>query len=229
LKTLLFALTHQDDEVGYAGAIARHTHAGDRVVLLWLTRGEMTEVFGTLPLDEVARRRTESGLEAARILGCEPRFMDFPDTRVQATPEAAAEVARVIADVKPDAVITWGEAWGRGMRHPDHQATGRIVRDAVTLARISRVVAPLPPHRAAAPVFTMRGEFSTLPCAAIDVEPVLEVVLEVGRFYRGLVGWPPGDAWLIDRLTAAGAVAGCRLAELYDAWETPPGLFDRLV
>lgn len=229
MKTVLVGLTHQDDEIGCSGTILRHVRRGDRVVLLWLTRGEMTEIFGRLPLDEVARRRTESGIEAARILGAEPRFMDMPDTRIQATPEAAAEVARVIAEVRPDAVVTWGEAWARGMRHPDHQATGKIVRDAVTLARMSRVVAPAQPHREPAPVFTLRGEFSTLPRLAIDVEPVLDTVLELSRFYRDLVGWPPSDEWLLDRLRTAGEPHGLAAAELFDAWETPAGAADALV
>lgn len=229
MKTILVALSHQDDEIGCAGTIAVHARRGDRVVLLWLTRGEMTEIFGSLAVDEVAQRRTESGREAARILGAEARFMDFPDTRVEATPEAAARVAHVIADVQPDAVVTWGEAWVRGMRHPDHQATGKIVRDAVTLARIGRVVAPAAPHREPAPVFTLRGEHSTLPVAAVDVTPAVDTIRELGRYYRDLVGWPPSEEWLLERLETAGRSHGTEAAELFDAWETPAGLLRGLV
>ena len=52
---------------------------GDRVVLLWLTRGEMTEALGPIPTEEIIRRRTEHGRIAGEILGVETRFMDFPD------------------------------------------------------------------------------------------------------------------------------------------------------
>lgn len=226
--TLLVALSHPDDEVGCAGTIAAHRAAGHRVVLLWVTRGEMTEIYGDLPTERVAERRMEQGREAAGILGAEPRFLDFPDTRVQATPDAAAEVAAVIADVRPDAVVTWGDAWIRGMRHPDHQATGRIVRDAVTLARLSRVVAPLEPHREPTPVFTLRGEHSTLPTAAVDVAPHLDTVLALAAFYRERVGWPEED-FLMDRLRRAGRRHDLDVAELFDAWETPPGVGPRLL
>lgn len=223
MGTLLVALTHPDDEVGCAGTIAAHAARGDRVVLLWLTRGTMTEAFAELDEDEVARVRTAHGEEAASILGAEARFLDFPDTRVQASPEAAGEVARVMADVEPDAVVTWGEAWVRGMRHPDHQATGKIVRDAITLARIGRVVAPLPPHRENVVLYTLRGRHSTLPPAAVDVTAQRARIRDLAGFYREQLGWPP-EPWLRERLERAGAAWQVEAAELFDAWETPPGL-----
>ena len=223
MSTILVALSHPDDEVGCAGTIAAHTAAGDRVVLLWLTRGEMTEAFPDLSADQIAGRRTEIGEEAAGILGAEPRFLDFPDTRVEATPEAGRTVAQTIADVRPDAVLTWGDAWGRGMRHPDHQATGKVVRDAITLARIGRVTAPAEPHRSDAPVFTLRAEHSTLPTLAVDVTDHVDAILELGAFYRERVGWPE-KGFLEDRLRRAGARYDVEAAELFDAWETPPGL-----
>ena len=228
LSTLLVALSHPDDEVGCAGTIATHAAAGDRVVLLWLTRGEMTEIYGDLDQTEVAERRQRHGQEAAEILGAEARFLSFPDTRIQATPDAAREVATVIADVRPDAVVTWGDAWVRGMRHPDHQATGRIVRDAITLARLRRVVGPAEPHRDPAPLFTLRGQHSILPQTLVDVSSQLDRVLEVASYYRERVGWPE-EEWLSDRLRRAGEPHGVAAAERFDAWETPPGLVARLV
>lgn len=228
MKTLLVALTHPDDEVGCAGTIAAHRAAGDRVVLLWLTRGEMTEAYGDLTLEEVAERRIEQGSTAARILDAEPRFLSFPDTRVQATPESAREVAAIIADVRPDAVVTWGDAWARGMRHPDHQATGILVRNAITLARLGRVVEPRKPHRDPAPVFTLRGEHSTLPEVTVDVTDYLDTVLELASFHRSLVGWPE-EEWLLDRLRRAGEPHGFEAAESFDAWETPAGAGKGLV
>ena len=228
MKTLLVALSHPDDEVGCAGTIAAHRAAGHRVVLLWLTRGEMTEALGRLDPEEVGRRRMAHGEAVAKLLDCEPLFMEFPDTRVEATVEAAHRVARAIAEIEPDAVITWGNAWRRGMRHPDHQATGKIVRDAVTLARIARVVEPLAPHRADVPVYTLREPPSLLPEAAVDVSDYREEVLAVARFYRERVGWPD-EAWLVGRLEAVGRRWGGAAAESFDAWETEGGLRRLLV
>ena len=227
-KTLLVGLAHPDDEVGAAGTILAQRARGDRVVVVWLTRGEMTAAFGDRPLAEVAAIREEQGRMAGEILGCETRFMDFADTRVEATAEAARQVAHLIAELRPDGLLTWGDAWGRGMRHPDHQASGKIFRDAVTLARIAKVVAPAPPHRAAMPVFTYRGAHSTLPAVALDVEPYLDRIHEIGRFYRERIGF--GDAaWIDRRLAKLGEPFGLRYAEVYDAWESAGGVVPALL
>jgi N-acetylglucosamine malate deacetylase 1 len=225
--TLLVGLAHPDDEVGAAGTIAAHRAQGGRVVIVWLTRGEKTEAFGPIPETEVAERRMEQGHRAGEILGAETHFLDFTDTGLVATPDAAAEVARLIAEIRPDALLTWGDGWVRGIRHPDHQASGRIFRDAITLARIAKTVRPREPHRAAVPVFTFRDIHSPLPTVAVDVEPYLETILELGRFYQQKIGF--GDReWLLGRLQRAGAGYGLRYAEEWDAWETMPGVVSSL-
>ena len=227
-RTLMVALAHPDDEVGAAGTILAQRRLGDRVVVVWLTRGEMTQAFGAVPPEEVARRRQELGGEAGRILDVETRFLDFPDTRVHATPEAGARVARVLAEVRPDGILTWGAGWVRGTRHPDHQATGKICRDAVTLARIARVVGPLEPHRSFCPVFTFRDLHSPLPAVAVDVEAHLDTIYELAELYRREIGF--GDReWLDGRLRGAGGRWGVTFAEEFDAWETGPGLVEALL
>ncbi|CAN5234624.1 hypothetical protein BH24GEM2_BH24GEM2_07450 [soil metagenome] len=221
-QTLLVGIAHPDDEVGVAGAILAQRARGDSVVVVWLTRGEMTEAFGPLPVDEVARLRTEQGAEAGAILDVENRFLDFPDTRLEATHDAASRVARVIADIRPDGLLTWGEAWTRGRRHPDHQACGRIFRDAITLARIAKTVHPAQPHRAAVPVWTLRDVHSILPVAVVNVQPYVARIHELGRFYHERIGF--GDpAWIEEHLGSACAPFGLQYAEVFDAYETQPG------
>ncbi len=227
-QTLLVALAHPDDEVGMVAAMRAQVERGDRVVLLWLTRGEMTEALGPIPTEEILRRRTEHGQIAGEILGVETRFLDFPDTAVHATPEAASRVARVIAEVQPDGVLTWGHAWRRGLRHPDHQATGKIVRDAITLARIKRRVAPLAPHRKPAPVFTYRGRHSQMPAVAIDAAPYRDKIRELALHYQRELEFPDPD-WLEDRLRSIGRRWDLEMAEEYDAWETRGGLVQSLL
>lgn len=108
-RTLLVGLAHPDDELAAAGTILAQRSQGDRVVIVWLTRGEQTEAFGPIPIDEVARRREVQGHRAGEILGAETIFMDFRDTELQADRPTALEVARLICDLSPDGLITWGE------------------------------------------------------------------------------------------------------------------------
>ena len=227
-ETLLVGLAHPDDEVGMAGAILAQRARGDRVVVVWLTRGEMTEAFGPLPTDEVAAIREEHGRRAGEILGVETRFLRFPDCGLTADPATAREVARLVAEVQPTGLLTWGESWGRGMRHPDHQASGRIFRDAITLARIAKLMAPVTPYRGNVPVFTMRGAHSTLPAVVLDVAPYREQIHALGRFYRETIGF--GDPeWLDRRLRQSAAPYGLEYAEVFDAWETLPGVVPALL
>jgi N-acetylglucosamine malate deacetylase 1 len=226
-KTLLVVLTHPDDEIGCAATIAAHSASGHRVVLVFLTQGEMTEALGRLSAEEVAAHRNQHAQQAGAILGCEVRFLTYQDTRVHVTPEANYDVAKLVAEIQPDAVLTWGEGWMRGIRHPDHQATGEIVRNAVTLARIARVVAPHEPHRLVAPVFTLRDRNSVLPAAAVDVSRYVDKAMELGAFYRERVGWPP-EQWHRDRLIRSGSEWGVQAAEVFDAYESESGLFKTL-
>ncbi|MGH7471520.1 MAG: PIG-L deacetylase family protein [Longimicrobiales bacterium] len=220
---LLVALSHPDDEVGCLGTIAKHRALGARVVMLFLTRGEMTEALGPRSAEEIGAERARHAEHVARMLGCETRFLDYQDTRVEVSVLAIHRIASIVAEVKPDAVLTWGDAWVRGMRHPDHQATGQIVRGAVTLARIKRVVTPIEPHRSVAPVFALRDRHSNLPCAAFDVSAHFDAILEIARYYHSQVGWPD-EAWLVQRLRVAGHRWGVAAAEEFDAWESVPGL-----
>jgi N-acetylglucosamine malate deacetylase 1 len=226
-ESLLVVLAHPDDEVGCAGTIAAHVARGQRVVLAFLTRGEMTEALGPLPPAEIAAKREQHARAAGAIMGCEVRFLEYQDTRVEVCAAASYDVAKLVADVKPGAVLTWGDGWMRGIRHPDHQATSQIVRNAVTLARIAKVTAPVTAHRGVAPVFTLRDRHSLLPAVAIDVTPHMATILEVGAFYRERVGWPPED-WHRGRLADAGREYGVAAAEKFDAYESVAGLYGAL-
>lgn len=227
-QTLLVALAHPDDELGAAGSILAQKDRGDRVVLLWLTRGEMTEALGPLSKEEIIQERKAMGERAGQILGAETRFLDFPDTRLTATPEAAHRVAKIVAEVEPDGVLTFGNAWIRGFRHPDHQAAGKIVRDAVTLARIKRVVDPQTPHREFVPVFTYRDVHSRLPTVAVNVAPHLDRLLTLAELYSEKIGFGhPG--WVRARLSAIGDRHGLSYAEEFACWETVSGTVDALL
>lgn len=227
-RTLLAVLAHPDDELTVAGTLLAQRARGDRVVVLYLTRGESTEAFGPLPPEEVAARRGELAARAAEILDVEHRFLELPDGGVTADPATARAVARVVAELEPDGLLTWGRAWVKGMRHPDHLATGRAAVDAVTVARIRKLVAPREPWRGFCPVFTIRGAHSTLPEVVVDVEPWLDGIFELAAFYSAQIGF--GDRrWLEARLKGTGAPHGLAWAEALDAWETEPGVVDSLL
>ena len=76
--------------------------------------------------DRLAEIRTAELEEALRILGVEEHhWLDYPDggcADVDAE-EAAARIAAVLDEVRPDTVVTFGPDGFTG--HPDHQAVSR--------------------------------------------------------------------------------------------------------
>jgi hypothetical protein len=67
-----------------------------------------------------------------------------------------------------------------------------------------------------------------LPAVAVDVEPYLDGIYALGEFYLKRIGF--GErAWIEERLRTAGAAFGLRYAEVFDAWESAPGIVPSLL
>lgn len=129
--TVLCIGAHPDDEMAAGGTLAKHAQAGDRVVILTLTRGGMGH--RTMPTEELKALRAREAKAAADALGAELRLLDYPDGRVSAHHQKAVdEVATHIREIRPDIVITQSNE----TFHPDHNAIHRIVMDAVFTASL---------------------------------------------------------------------------------------------
>ena len=137
MTTLLLVHAHPDDEsIATGGVILRAHHEGARVVLLTATRGEEGDIHN---MDAAAVRprlgevRTEELQRSCAILGVDRQeFLGYRDSGMSGAPsnndprafdaapldEAAARVAAVIREERPDVVVTYtpdGTYW-----HLDH-------------------------------------------------------------------------------------------------------------
>jgi len=120
-------------EISTGAVLTRHVRTGGRAVMLHLTLGE----GGNPKLSPKAygdQKRREA-LEAARVLGAEAIFGPYRDGELPDNEEARRFVADVIRQVKPSIILTH---W-RSSMHKDHEATYRVVRDAVLLAALEGV------------------------------------------------------------------------------------------
>ena len=156
--TLLLVHAHPDDEASSTGAtIAHYAAHGVRVVLVTCTNGELGDSpLGHAPDHEdhdidsvVAHRRAE--LEAAcDILGVERLvLLGYHDSGMMgwtqnddpqsfwATPvaDAAARLAVILDEERPDVVITYDEKGFYG--HPDHIQANRVTLAAVEMAAVT--------------------------------------------------------------------------------------------
>ncbi len=118
----LFIGAHPDDIEFRAGAlVCLMRQHGTRVTFAIATRGGRgwPEPIGR-PLERIRERQQYT---AAGILGgAEVVFFDYPDGSLQAHVEPlAGDLARLIADLRPDVVLSWDPEF-IDTTHPDHQA-----------------------------------------------------------------------------------------------------------
>ena len=129
LGTILGVWAHPDDESWLcAGLMARAVRAGDRVVCITATRGELGS-----PDEErwpsgapLAAVRTAELAAALAVLGVtEHHWLDYPDGGCADVDQgdAVRRVTEVMAEVQPDTVLTFGPEGMTG--HDDHKAACR--------------------------------------------------------------------------------------------------------
>lgn len=129
LGTVLGVWAHPDDETYLCGGLmARAVRAGDRVVCITATRGELGSPDeerwpSGAPLAAVRTAEMEAAL--AHLGVTEHHWLDYPDGGCPDVDqdEAVRRVADVMAEVQPDTVLTFGPDGMTG--HLDHKAVSR--------------------------------------------------------------------------------------------------------
>jgi N-acetylglucosamine malate deacetylase 1 len=208
-KTVFACFAHPDDEVGALGTLANHVDRGDRVMLAWMTCGENTSMAKGKTSVEVARERRVHGQEVGKIIGCQVAFFDYGDTHVQLTRDAAVQMGRFIAELKPDTIITWDNF----NNHPDHRETSKIIMDGIRFARLPRLVEPHTPHRIELPVYQFVDLRSRDPIIYVDVSEQIDKIVKAVAVYAEAFDWPNVEERVRLRRASIGMECGVRYAE----------------
>jgi LmbE family N-acetylglucosaminyl deacetylase len=169
--------------------MARAVRAGDRVVCITATRGELgSPDEARWPSGAaLADVRTREMAAALAVLGVEEHhWLDYPDGGCAGVDqdEAVRRVAAVMADVRPDTVLTFGPDGMTG--HPDHQAASAwataafasAARDGARLAYATNTPEWLSRFRAALDEHNVFMGFEP-PCTPVE-ELAVHVVLDGG-------------------------------------------------
>ncbi|MEK7807200.1 MAG: PIG-L family deacetylase [Chloroflexota bacterium] len=148
--SVLAVFAHPDDEgFGCGGALAMLVARGARVTLVCATNGDVGEIsdpalatpetLGQVRQEELRRAMALTGIDDLRFLGYRDSGMagtaenHHPDSLNQAEPDrVVAQLAGIIREVRPEAVITHDPTGGYG--HPDHKAVHQHVSRAFSLA-----------------------------------------------------------------------------------------------
>jgi LmbE family N-acetylglucosaminyl deacetylase len=129
-RTLLGVWAHPDDEAYLsAGLMLDFVGRGGRVVVVTATSGEHgTADRAQWPPDRLAVRRRGELRDSLAILGVtDVRILGDEDGRC-AERDGSEDIGRVIAEVAPDLIVTFGPDGMTG--HPDHRAISRWTTDA---------------------------------------------------------------------------------------------------
>ncbi len=122
---IVVAGAHPDDpETGCGGTIARYSHLGHEVSVIYLTRGE-AGIEGKSH-QEAATIRTAEAQKACEILKARPVFAGQIDGSSEVTPARYDDFRKILEAEKPDLVFTH---WPLDT-HRDHRAISLLVYDS---------------------------------------------------------------------------------------------------
>ncbi|MEU7421120.1 N-acetyl-1-D-myo-inositol-2-amino-2-deoxy-alpha-D-glucopyranoside deacetylase [Streptomyces antibioticus] len=205
-RRLLLVHAHPDDEsINNGATMARYAAEGAHVTLVTCTLGERGEVIppelrhltgaalGEHRLRELTAAMAELGVEDVRLLGGAGRYGDSgmmgladnddPDCFWRADVDtAAATLAEVILEIRPQVVVAYDDHGGYG--HPDHIQAHRVALRAVEHAARAGWTVPkvyynrVPRSVAEAAFARLREELPALPfpksAAVSDVPGVVD-------------------------------------------------------
>lgn len=134
-RTVVALFAHPDDERIVGPLLARYAREGHDVHLVIATDGSkgVREHAGVPAGDSLAAIRAQETQCAARELGIHPPvLLGYEDAGLasfDALDRLRDDVRRLLHDLQPDAVISFGPEGGTG--HPDHRLVGIIVTEVV--------------------------------------------------------------------------------------------------
>ena len=170
---LLFGAHPDDVEWGAGGSLILLQKQGVRFAMIDLTAGEMGS-RGT-----VAERKVEAQAAATFCGAAARETLSMPDCGLQDTPDNRMLIARTIRRFRPQIVAApyWED------RHPDHAATGSMVRNSALFCTLRKLDNAEPPHKPELFLYYLLHNFSQ-PTFVTDVSEVYQSKLQLLRIHQ---------------------------------------------
>jgi bacillithiol biosynthesis deacetylase BshB1 len=172
LDALAFGAHADDVELACGGTLAALVLLGYKTGVVALTRGEMA----TRGSAEIRAREFEA---SAGIMGLTAHEMlDIPDARVEVNWENKIKIIRALRAYRPRIIFApyWVE------RHPDHEQTSHLVRQASFLSGLKKIETGAPPFRPNKVIF-YQSRFEFAPSFIVDISESHETKMKAIRAY----------------------------------------------
>jgi LmbE family N-acetylglucosaminyl deacetylase len=170
---LLVVFAHPDDaEINLGGLAAKYVASGGTVRFLSLTNGATGhhEMGGRT----LATRRRQEANEAAEVLGVEYDIWDEHTGELRPSLHLRKRLIEEIRTFDPDLVITHST----DDYHPDHRATGELIRDASYIVTVPNMCPLTPPLESPPVIATASTQLDTDIDFQRDVVVAIDDVVE---------------------------------------------------
>ena len=173
LDALAFGAHADDVELSCGGTLIKLAGMGYKTGVIALTRGET----GTRGSAEIRAREFAKAAEALGL--AVHKMLDIPDGRVEVTWENKLKIIKTLRVYKPRIVFApyWVE------RHPDHEQTSHLVRQAAYLAGLKKLETGDPPFRPHKVIF-YQSRFEFTPSFIVDISESHKQKMKAVRAYR---------------------------------------------
>lgn len=226
-KHVLCIVAHPDDlEYGTSAVVATWVNAGIEVTYLLLTAGEAGM---QRPPEEAGPLRAHEQREACATVGAQHLIiLDHPDGMLTYGVELRRDIARVVRQVQPDAVVTasWSEEAYGGLNQADHRVAGLVVIDGVRDADNTWVFRELAEkeglpkwHTRALLVAGHDAPTHAVPVSADSVDAAVRSLQAHAAYLADLPGHPKPEEFIPAILADGGRSAGCDHAGLFRVFD----------
>lgn len=173
LDALAFGAHADDVELGCGGTLVKLAGLGYKTGVVVLTQGEMA-TRGSAAI------RAWEFTNASKVLGLTAHEMlDIPDGRVEGTWENKLKIIGVLRTLRPK--IVFAPYWVD--RHPDHEQTSHLVRQAAYLAGLKKLETGEPPFRPRKVIY-YQTRFEFMPSFIVDISDAHEQKMKAVRAYK---------------------------------------------
>jgi bacillithiol biosynthesis deacetylase BshB1 len=158
LDALAFGAHADDVELACSGTIIKLGALGYKTGVITLTRGEMA-TRGS------ARIRAQEFTQSAKVMGlASHKMLDIPDGWIEVTRENTLKIIKEIRLYQPR--IVFAPYWVS--RHPDHEKTSHLVREAAYLSGLKKMKTDQESYRPYKVIF-YQTRFEFTPSFIVDI------------------------------------------------------------
>jgi N-acetylglucosamine malate deacetylase 1 len=211
-KIMAIAAHPGDGMFTMGAALAKQIDRGAAGILLSLSLGERGAPKD-IPVQQYGAMQRTATENAARLIGAEAIFLDYPDAEIPFNEESSLRVCDVIREHRPEIIVThWSGSW-----HKDHQNCHLIVRDGVFYAGLETLSGSRPAHAVSKIFYADNWEDAAnfVPDTYIDIDSICDKWMRACDLYpmwRGQTGFFRYNDYYSSLAVMRGCLSGFRKA-----------------